>query len=102
MNRMGGMRDIRKPRGWYGLFVFCLLLPAIPPVMSEESLEQETISIEGNRGLPKTLYIAPWKQVGEPLEGEAFSRDPVRDPAPVERDILQRELELHREGYSLE
>ena len=96
------MSEIRNPRWRHGLIVFCLLLPAGSPVMPEESLQQETISIEGNRGLPKTLYIAPWKQVGEPLEGEAFSSDPARDPAPVERDMLQRELELHREGYSLE
>ena len=96
------MHDFRRPRWRHGLRVFFVLLLALSPVRSEESLEQETISIEGNRGLPKTLYIAPWKQVGEPLEGEAFSSDPARDPAPVERDMLQRELELHREGYSLE
>ena len=82
--------------------VILALLSVVIPAMAEEPLQQDTISIEGNRGLPKTLYIAPWKQVGEPLEGDAFESELERDPAPVERDILQRELELHREGYSLE
>ena len=82
--------------------VILTLLSAVIPAMAEEQLQQETISIEGNRGLPKTLYIAPWKQVGEPLVGDAFESELERDPAPVERDILQRELELHRKGYTLE
>ena len=86
----------------YRPWVILALLFVVIPAMAEEPLQQETISIEGNRGLPKTLYIAPWKQVGEPLEGDSFESELERDPAPVERDILQRELELHREGYSLE
>ena len=90
-----------KPRRLSGLFFAPLLLDALQAI-AEEPLQQETISIEGNRGLPKTLYIAPWKRLGEPLEGDAFDSDPAREPVPVERDLLQRELELHREGYSLE
>ena len=100
MRGMYGTRNRQVYRGWP--CVISVLLSLVMPAMAEEPLEQETISIEGNRGLPKTLYIAPWKQVGEPLEGDAFESELERDPAPVERDILQRELELHREGYSLE
>ena len=90
-----------KPRRLSGLFFAPLLFVALQAI-AEEPLQQDTISIEGNRGLPKTLYIAPWKRLGEPLEGNAFDSDPAREPVPVERDMLQRELELHREGYSLE
>ena len=82
-----------------------VVLPALAFVLqaiAAEPLEQETISIEGNRGLPKTLYIAPWKRVGEPLEGEGFTPGMDREAEPLERDSLQRELELHRQGYSLE
>jgi len=84
---------------------FAVVLPALVFALqanAAEPLEQETISIEGNRGLPKTLYIAPWKRVGEPLEGEGFTPGMGQEAEPVERDILQRELELHRQGYSLE
>ena len=48
------------------LVIFMLL--TIPRLYGQEQLEQETISIRGNQGLPKTLYIAPWKRVGSPLE----------------------------------
>jgi len=69
---------------------------------AEEQLEQETISIKGNRGLPKTLYIAPWKKVGSPLESDELQGDVGNDTEPVERDIFQRELDLQRQGYSLD
>ena len=68
----------------------------------QEQLEQETISIKGNQGLPKTLYIAPWKRVGAPLEGDKLEGDIEEESEPVERDIFQRELELQRQGYSVD
>ena len=68
---------------------------------AEEQLEQETISIKGNRGLPKTLYIAPWKRVGAPLESNRLEGEVGEDTRPVERDMFQRELELHRQGFRL-
>lgn len=83
------------------LLVISLLLAA-PRLHGEEQLEQETISIQGNRGLPKTLYIAPWKRVGSPLEGEELEGKFREETDPVEPDLLQRELELHKEGYSVD
>ncbi len=84
----------------------CLLLAAILPVVQnasgQEQLEQETISIKGNQGLPKTLYIAPWKRVGAPLESDELEGDLKEETEPVERDIFQYELELQRQGYSVE
>ena len=83
-----------------------LLLAAITlwalPASGEEQLEQETISIKGNQGLPKTLYIAPWKRVGAPLQSGALDGDVGEETEPLERDIFQRELELQRQGYSLD
>ncbi|HAJ92702.1 MAG TPA: hypothetical protein DCO71_08860 [Gammaproteobacteria bacterium] len=83
-----------------------LLLVAVTlwvlPASGEEQLEQETISIKGNQGLPNTLYIAPWKRVGAPLESEGLEGDIGEESEPVERDIFQRELELQRQGYSVD
>ena len=83
-----------------------LLLIAIhlwlAPAVAGEQLEQETIVIKGNQGLPRTLYIAPWKRVGEPLDSDALEGDIKEETLPLERDLFQRELELRREGYSVE
>jgi hypothetical protein len=68
----------------------------------QEQLEQETISIKGNQGLPKTLYIAPWKRVGTPLDSGELEGDIREEAEPVERDIFQHELELQRQGYSVD
>ena len=84
-----------------GLLMILLFL-AVPRLHSEEQLEQETILIQGNRGLPRTLYIAPWKRVGSPLEGEELEGRFREEADPVEPDLLQRELELYREGYSVD
>lgn len=70
------------------------------PAGGEEQLEQETISIKGNQGLPKTLYIAPWKRVGAPLESDELDGEVGETTEPVERDLFQHELELQRQGYS--
>ena len=69
---------------------------------AEEQLEQETISIKGNQALPKTLYIAPWKRVGAPLEGGRIDGQITEESKPVERDMFQHQLELQRQGYSID
>lgn len=69
---------------------------------AEEELKQETIRIKGNQGLPATLYIAPWKKVGEPMESDKLEGDIGNETEPVERDIFQRELELQRRGYNID
>ena len=83
-----------------------LLLVAVTlwalPAGGEQQLEQETISIKGNQGLPKTLYIAPWKRVGVPLESDELEGDIGSETEPVERELFQRELELQRQGYSVD
>ncbi len=86
-------------------FVFLLaacFLAMSPGVHCDEQFEQETLSIRGNQALPKTLYIAPWKRLGGPLEGREFEGEVSEKLDPVERELFRRELELHREGYILE
>ena len=78
------------------------LLVASPLLCSQEGLEQETISIRGNRGLPKTIYIAPWKRLGEPLEGDRWESN-VNEPLdPLEQDLFLRRLEIYREVRDLD
>ena len=82
--------------------LFVIVRLSIVPAGAEQPLEQETISIKGNQGLPKTLYIAPWKRVGAPLESDELEGEVGQETQPVERDIFQRELELQRQGYSVD
>jgi len=84
----------------------CILLAVtslwVSGAVAEEQLEQETISIKGNQALPKTLYIAPWKRVGEPLQGGQIDGEITEESKPVERDMFQHQLELQRQGYSID
>ncbi|MCK5383132.1 MAG: hypothetical protein KAJ65_05170 [Gammaproteobacteria bacterium] len=84
----------------------CMLLAVaglwISGAVAEEQLEQDTISIKGNQALPKTLYIAPWKRVGAPLEGDQIDSEITEESKPVERDMFQHQLELQRQGYSID
>ena len=82
--------------------LFVIVNLSILPASAEQPLEQETISIKGNQGLPKTLYIAPWKRVGAPLASGELEGEVGQETEPVERDIFQRELELQRQGYSVD
>jgi hypothetical protein len=67
-----------------------------------QELEQDPIVIKGERGLPKTLYIAPWKQVGEPLEADPLQYLWEPEAQPLERDTFLKELELRQKGYSVD
>ena len=86
--------------------VVCFLLPffvaVTTPAFGQDSFEQDPLSIRGNRALPKTLYIAPWKRLGAPLEGDALKSRLEDKLDPVEQDLFRKELELHQDGYILE
>ncbi|MEH6636208.1 MAG: hypothetical protein V7700_11840 [Halioglobus sp.] len=69
---------------------------------ADEQLEQDSIVIKGDQELPRTLYIAPWKRVGTRLESGTLEGEIGEEKQPLERDLFQRELELQREGGSLE
>ena len=80
------------------LVIILLLVSATRP--AAEQMEQETIVIKGNQELPKTLYIAPWKRVGAPLDSGQVQVEIGEAAEPIERDLFLHELELNRQGYS--
>ena len=82
------------------LFFVACLWPLLAD--AQEELEQETILIQGNQGMPRMLYIVPWKRVGTPLASETLEGDIGEETEGLERDLFQRELELQRRGYSVE
>jgi hypothetical protein len=70
--------------------------------LAAQELEQDPIVIKGEQALPKTLYIAPWKRVGEPLEADPLQGSWQPEARPLERDIFLNELELRRQGYPVD
>jgi len=82
--------------------LFPVLLVAATLALGQERFEQDKLSIRGNKALPKTLYIAPWKHLGSPLDGGDLNSRLEDKLDPVEQDLLRKELELHRDGYSVD
>lgn len=70
--------------------LLCLAAAGAP---AQDRAELDQTQVIGNRELPKVLYIVPWKK---PLPGRLSGRPlhSVLDEAlaPVERDVLRREL----------
>ncbi len=63
---------------------------------AEEAVELEGISIHGNRELPKSLVIVPWKaseqgEIGDP----SFANLMDNVLTPVDRDVFRRELNYY-------
>jgi len=88
----------------YRPVLFATLLSSALAAAGREpaQLKQDPISIRGNQALPSTLYIQPWKRIGEPLGSDRLEGDIGEAADPIERDVFRRELQLHREGYSID
>jgi len=61
-----------------------------------DRLELDTTSITGNRELPKVMYVVPWKRadIGDPGRPLSSLVDEVL--APVDREVLDREINYFR------
>ena len=84
------------------LFVVVLSLTWLAAAAGE-SLELEGTTITGNRELPKALHIVPWKAA---VPGELAGR-PMQSlvddiMAPVDRDVMRRELEYYESVHVFE
>jgi hypothetical protein len=84
--------------------VFAVILAtSCLPAMADESLELEGTTITGNRELPKALHIVPWKTAvpGE-LAGRPMQSLVDEIMAPVDRDVMRRELEYYESVHVFE
>jgi hypothetical protein len=74
-----------------------LLCLAAGSVHATDSLELDGATITGNSELPKVLHIVPWKppEPGE-LAGRPFNSLVNEILAPVDRDVIHREVELYK------
>jgi hypothetical protein len=73
------------------------------PAVANESLELEGTTITGNRELPKALHIVPWKTaVPGDLAGRPMQSMVDEIMAPVDRDVMRRELEYYESVHVFE
>jgi hypothetical protein len=87
-----------------GYMVFSVILATSwLSAMADESLELEGTTITGNRELPKALHIVPWKTAvpGE-LAGRPMQSLVDEIMAPVDRDVMRRELEYYESVHVFE
>jgi hypothetical protein len=89
---------------WCGCMFLTVVLPLTwLPAAAGESLELEGATITGNRELPKALHIVPWKAAvpGE-LAGRPMQSLVDEIMAPVDRDVMKRELEYYETVHVFE
>lgn len=60
----------------------------------EDVVEMSGISIIGNRELPKTLFIVPWKSSEVGVETE-LTNTLNEGMQPLDREVFQRELDYY-------
>jgi hypothetical protein len=76
------------------LTVSLVAVPALAAKKKEEVVEMSGISIIGNRELPKTLFIVPWKNSEVGVETE-LSNTLNEGMQPLDREVFERELDYY-------
>ena len=72
-------------------------------VVAEETVQLEGIAIHGNRELPKSLVIVPWKASERGDLGKRSFQGLMEDVlTPVDRDEFRRELNYYQAVHSAE
>ena len=74
--------------------LFCLLISNIA-IADQNVQELNGISIIGNKELPKSLVIVPWK-ASLPGEGDFFLQRHINEYIkPVDKEVFQRKVDFY-------
>ena len=77
-----------------------LLAPLwLTPAVAEEVVEIQGMSIIGNRELPKSLYIVPWKDSEVGIETDLDQDLLDEGLTPVDPDVFARQLDYYELGH---
>jgi hypothetical protein len=74
--------------------VLLAIAPAYAAKKKEEVVEMSGISIIGNRELPKTLFIVPWKNSEVGVETE-LTNTLNEGMQPLDPEVFERELDYY-------
>ena len=76
------------------ILILCLLLSSVT-VADQNVQELNGISIIGNKELPKSLVIVPWK-ASLPGEGDFFLQRHINEYIqPVDKEVFQRKVDFY-------
>ena len=76
------------------IFAFCIFSL---PLIAEDKIELESMSIIGNKELPKMLYIVPWKNSELPEINVPPIESLIDEAlAPVDRDNFRRKIRYYQ------
>lgn len=70
-------------------------------VQAEDRLELDKANIQGASELPKVLYIVPWKKAEIGDKPVKVNRIVDEVLAPVDRDILRRQINFHEQSQAV-
>lgn len=64
---------------------------------AEDRLNLDETTIFGNRELPRVTFVTPWRDVDIGMPEMPLSRSVTEPVAPLDREMLRRELEMRRQ-----
>jgi len=77
-----------------GLVLFAIVTATFP-ARAEHNLELEVVTIQGNRELPKVLYIVPWKRLKNDSQTQKLVLHSLFEDAfdPLDPDAFKKHVE---------
>ena len=79
------------------LIVVCILIQSVS-IADQNVQELNGISIIGNKELPKSLVIVPWK-ASLPGEGDFFLQRHINEYIqPVDKEVFRRKVDFYQQS----
>ena len=81
-------------------FIFGLLLlsAVASPALAESRIELDETKVQGANELPKVLYIVPWKKTEMDTKPVKLNTMVDEVMSPVDKDVLQRQVQFYKEN----
>lgn len=80
-----------------GIFGF-LLSVTMTSAMAESRIELDETKVQGANELPKVLYIVPWKKTEMDTKPVKLNTMVDEVMSPVDKDVLQRQVQFYQEN----
>jgi hypothetical protein len=80
------------------IIVGALLVFASVAVHAQTRIELDETTVEGATELPKVLYIVPWQKTEMDTKPVKLNTMVDEVMSPVDRDVLQRQVEFYEEN----